>query len=215
MLDNIDWPGARQGDADQLDRPQLWRRVTFRPSRAAALEIFTAARHAVGRHLHGAGAGAPAGRQRHVRRSVQRWRRTRNRPAAWTDRPRGAANKEKTGVFTGGYAINPVNDRQIPVWIADYVMMGYGTGAIMAVPRDSATSPSPRSTAWRSAGSSPARTAQPALEEAYDSKDTGEMINSGPFDGTPVKGAVGKGHGLAGGQRNGAAVRSTTACATG
>jgi leucyl-tRNA synthetase len=42
--------------------------------------------------------------------------------------------KEKTGVFTGAYAINPVNDEQIPIWIADYVLMGYGTGAIMAVP---------------------------------------------------------------------------------
>ncbi|MEO0966581.1 MAG: leucine--tRNA ligase [Planctomycetota bacterium] len=42
--------------------------------------------------------------------------------------------KEKTGVFTGGYAVNPVNDQPIPVWVADYVMMGYGTGAIMAVP---------------------------------------------------------------------------------
>ncbi|MEM9250906.1 MAG: class I tRNA ligase family protein, partial [Planctomycetota bacterium] len=42
--------------------------------------------------------------------------------------------KEKTGVFTGGYAINPVNNQPIPVWVADYVMMGYGTGAIMAVP---------------------------------------------------------------------------------
>jgi leucyl-tRNA synthetase len=42
--------------------------------------------------------------------------------------------KEKTGVFTGGYAINPVNDERIPIWVADYVMMGYGTGAIMAVP---------------------------------------------------------------------------------
>jgi leucyl-tRNA synthetase len=47
---------------------------------------------------------------------------------------RGMADKEKTGVFTGGYAINPVNDENIPIWIADYVMMGYGTGAIMAVP---------------------------------------------------------------------------------
>ena len=44
------------------------------------------------------------------------------------------ANTEKTGVFTGGYAINPLNKKEIPVWIADYVMMDYGTGAIMAVP---------------------------------------------------------------------------------
>jgi len=42
--------------------------------------------------------------------------------------------KQKTGVFTGTYAINPVNTQRIPIWIADYVMMGYGTGAIMAVP---------------------------------------------------------------------------------
>ena len=43
-------------------------------------------------------------------------------------------NKEKTGVFTGAYATNPVNGKEIPVYIADYVLMGYGTGAIMAVP---------------------------------------------------------------------------------
>ncbi len=45
-----------------------------------------------------------------------------------------STEREKTGVFTGGYAINPVNDEKIPVWIADYVLMTYGTGAIMAVP---------------------------------------------------------------------------------
>ena len=45
-----------------------------------------------------------------------------------------AAEKEKTGVFTGAYAVNPVNGERIPVWIADYVLMSYGTGAIMAVP---------------------------------------------------------------------------------
>lgn len=47
---------------------------------------------------------------------------------------RMAEGKNKTGVFTGAYAINPVNSKKIPIWIADYVMMGYGTGAIMAVP---------------------------------------------------------------------------------
>ena len=47
---------------------------------------------------------------------------------------RGELNKGKTGVSTGAFAINPVNNSQIPIWIADYVMMGYGTGAIMAVP---------------------------------------------------------------------------------
>lgn len=44
------------------------------------------------------------------------------------------ANKDKTGVFTGSYALNPANNKKIPIWIADYVLMGYGTGAIMAVP---------------------------------------------------------------------------------
>ena len=43
-------------------------------------------------------------------------------------------SKEKTGVFTGAYAINPVNNEQVPIWISDYVLMSYGTGAIMAVP---------------------------------------------------------------------------------
>jgi len=42
--------------------------------------------------------------------------------------------KDKTGVFTGAYAINPVNDQKIPIWISDYVLISYGTGAIMAVP---------------------------------------------------------------------------------
>ncbi len=51
-----------------------------------------------------------------------------------SERDRQDASKEKTGVFTGAYAINPVNDARIPIWIADYVLTGYGTGAIMAVP---------------------------------------------------------------------------------
>lgn len=51
-----------------------------------------------------------------------------------SDLERGELNKEKTGVFTGAYAINPVNGKKIPVWTSDYVLMGYGTGAIMAVP---------------------------------------------------------------------------------
>ncbi len=50
------------------------------------------------------------------------------------EQQRTADAKEKTGVFTGAYALNPVNGQRIPVWIADYVLMGYGTGAIMAVP---------------------------------------------------------------------------------
>lgn len=50
------------------------------------------------------------------------------------DMERTELNKEKTGVFTGAYAINPVNNKEIPIWISDYVLTSYGTGAIMAVP---------------------------------------------------------------------------------
>ncbi len=50
------------------------------------------------------------------------------------DMERTELNKDKTGVFTGAYAINPVNGREIPIWISDYVLVSYGTGAIMAVP---------------------------------------------------------------------------------
>jgi leucyl-tRNA synthetase len=58
----------------------------------------------------------------------------RTRTARKSDLERTELSKEKTGVFTGAYAINPVNGEKIPIWIADYVLASYGTGAIMAVP---------------------------------------------------------------------------------
>ena len=54
--------------------------------------------------------------------------------ASKSDLERTELNKDKTGVFTGSYAINPVNNKKIPIWISDYVLVSYGTGAIMAVP---------------------------------------------------------------------------------
>ncbi len=54
--------------------------------------------------------------------------------ASKSDRERTELSKTKTGAFTGAYAVNPVNGENIPIWIADYVLSGYGTGAIMAVP---------------------------------------------------------------------------------
>src|SRR5690554_6888091 len=51
-----------------------------------------------------------------------------------SDLDRTDLNKDKTGVFTGAYAINPANGKKVPIWIADYVLISYGTGAIMAVP---------------------------------------------------------------------------------
>ena len=65
------------------------------------------------------------------REAVNAYRQT---AARKSDLQRQELDKEKTGVFTGGYAINPVNQERLPIWIADYVLMGYGTGAIMAVP---------------------------------------------------------------------------------
>ncbi len=58
----------------------------------------------------------------------------RDAAARKSDLQRQELEKEKTGVFTGGYVVNPVNHEPLPIWIADYVLMGYGTGAIMAVP---------------------------------------------------------------------------------
>jgi leucyl-tRNA synthetase len=107
---------------------------------------------------------------------------------------RGAKDKEKTGVFTGGYAVNPVNDERIPIWIADYVMMGYGTGAIMAVPahdeRDFEFAQKYGLEIRRVITGPDGATGE--LEQAWVSKDEGEMINSGAFDGTPVQSAAKK-----------------------
>src|SRR5439155_9139164 len=61
-------------------------------------------------------------------------RENRERAARKSDLERTDLAKEKTGVFTGAYAINPVNNEKIPIWTADYVLLGYGTGAIMGVP---------------------------------------------------------------------------------
>lgn len=106
---------------------------------------------------------------------------------------RTAADKEKTGVFTGGYAINPVNDERIPIWIADYVMMGYGTGAIMAVPAHDQ-----RDFEFARKFDLPVRVVvQPPIDASEEAQATGEslteawagdgtMVNSGPINGIPA-----------------------------
>ncbi len=113
-----------------------------------------------------------------------------------TDIDRESADREKTGVFTGAYAINPVNGAKIPIWVADYVLMGYGFGAIMAVPahdeRDFAFATKydlPIIEVIRMPGRGDA---DGALTEAYVSKYEGQIINSGQFDGTAVSEAVEK-----------------------
>jgi len=107
--------------------------------------------------------------------------------ARQSDIDREAADKEKTGVNTGGFVLNPVNGEKIPVWIADYVLMTYGTGAIMAVPahdqRDFEFA--------RKFGLEVRVVIQPEGMEALDGLTmstsvpaSGVMVNSGPLTGT-------------------------------
>ncbi len=109
--------------------------------------------------------------------------------ARQSDIDREAADKEKTGVFTGTYAINPVNQERIPIWIADYVLMTYGTGAIMAVPahdeRDFSFA--------RKYGLPVIPVIQPEGQPDLNGETMvtayvgpGLMVNSGPFNGTQV-----------------------------
>ena len=92
------------------------------------------------------------------------------------------ADKKKTGVFTGAYAINPVNGAKIPVWTADYVLITYGTGAIMAVPahdeRDWEFAKEFKLPILQVVG---AKEAVDVNERAWT--EDGPMVNSGPFDG--------------------------------
>ena len=95
---------------------------------------------------------------------------------------RQAEGKEKTGVFTGAYAVNPVNGEKAPIWVSDYVLMGYGTGAIMAVPAHDQ-----RDFEFATKFNLEIRTVISPdgeiheLKEAYTEK--GQMVNSGRFNG--------------------------------
>ncbi|NKB89864.1 MAG: leucine--tRNA ligase [Acidobacteria bacterium] len=99
---------------------------------------------------------------------------------------RSAEDREKTGVFTGSYAQNPASGEKIPIWIADYVMVGYGTGAIMAVPaHDQRDFEFARKfdLEVRPVITSPEGVVDAAaMTEAY--VGAGAMFNSGPIDGT-------------------------------
>ena len=111
-----------------------------------------------------------------------------------SDIERTSTTNEKTGVFTGRYAINPVNGKEIPIYISDYVLMGYGTGAIMAVPahdqRDFDFA--------KKFGLEIIPVVDPEDEtiDLYDLKEAfvaeGRMINSGQFDGLGNREAIPK-----------------------
>jgi leucyl-tRNA synthetase len=110
--------------------------------------------------------------------------------ARHTEIERLSTDREKTGVFTGSYAINPVNGERIPIWIADYVLASYGTGAIMAVPahdeRDFAFARRfelPIRRVVAAPGSEP----DAPMDDAYVAHAAGEqLVNSGEFSGLPA-----------------------------
>jgi len=112
-----------------------------------------------------------------------------------SDDDRAAEDRVRTGVFTGAYGVNPVSGHKVPIWIADYVLMGYGTGAIMAVPAHDARDfdfarryglPTPVvivATADEANGPTPDGE---ALTAAFISKE-GYTVNSDRFSGLPAK----------------------------
>jgi leucyl-tRNA synthetase len=114
-----------------------------------------------------------------------------NQSRQLTDIERLSTEKEKDGVFIGAYVVNQVNGEKVPVWIADYVLLGYGTGAVMAVPAHDE-----RDFAFAKKYNLPIKTviAPPdwqggKLEEAYI--EPGIMINSDKFDGLPNEQGIG------------------------
>lgn len=116
--------------------------------------------------------------------------RTKNR----SERERMAEVRKVSGAFTGAYGINPITGAKLPIWIADYVLMGYGTGAIMTVPahdsRDFAFARHFNLPIIQVVKKPGAETTDPATwEESFDAKD-GELVNSGFLDGMPVKKAI-------------------------
>jgi leucyl-tRNA synthetase len=110
--------------------------------------------------------------------------------ARQTEIERLSTDREKTGVFTGAYAINPVNGERIPIWTADYVLAGYGTGAIMAVPahdeRDFAFARR-FNLPIRRVVAAPGTEADDPMDDAYVAHAAGErLVNSGEFTGLPA-----------------------------
>jgi len=119
----------------------------------------------------------------------------RARAAARSEMDRMMADREKTGVFTGGYATNPVNEERIPVWIADYVLVSYSSGAVMAVPahdqRDFEFARQfdlPIVSVIRPEGAE--LLAGSDMAESY--AGPGVMVNSGPIDGIETTDAWGR-----------------------
>ena len=105
-----------------------------------------------------------------------------------SDLDRGDLNKNKTGVFLGEYALNPVNGERIPIWIADYVLMSYGTGAIMAVPGHD-----DRDHEFAKKYNLPIRevvSGGDITKEAYTDNEKGVLVNSSNDNGLDLNGKL-------------------------
>lgn len=108
-----------------------------------------------------------------------------------TEIERLSTEKEKTGVFTGAYAVNPFNQARIPIWIADYVLVTYGTGAIMAVPaHDQRDFEFARKYGLEVVPVFEVEGVDASLPYERAHPEGTRMINSGPFDGTPAREAI-------------------------
>ena len=189
QFDSIDWPDTiRHAQTNWIGRSE-GAHVTFRTEAGEPLEVFTtrpdtlwgatfmvlAPEHPLVPSL------TTDERRAEVDSYVEAARRE-------TDIERLAVGREKTGVFTGGYAINPVNDERIPVWIADYVLLSYGTGAIMAVPAHDE-----RDHAFATQFGLEIRPVigdGDAVPAELPTMAAGPMINSGPLTGTPADEAI-------------------------
>jgi leucyl-tRNA synthetase len=191
-LDNLDWPER----VKVMQRNWIGRsegaRLTFQLEAGPGLEVFTTRPDTV----YGATFMVMAPEHPLVetittpaqRAAVEAYREAARRETE-IERLSTDESKPKTGVFTGAYAINPLTDERIPVWIADYVLMSYGTGAIMAVPAHDE-----RDFQFARAFDLPIRVViQPVdgepldpatMDESYHGPGT--MVNSGQFDGKAV-----------------------------
>ena len=134
-LDDLDWPeGIKLLQRNWIGRSE-GAEVEFRLDKEQKIRVFTTRPDT----LYGATYMVLAPEHSFVDLVVteEQWpavREYRERATRKSDLERTELAKEKTGVFTGAYAVNPVNNEKIPIWIADYVLLGYGTGAIMGVP---------------------------------------------------------------------------------
>ncbi|MDQ2684121.1 MAG: leucine--tRNA ligase, partial [Chloroflexota bacterium] len=188
-LDTVDWPErVRTMQRNWIGRSE-GARVTFMTETGEPIEVFTTRPDT----LWGATFMVLAPEHPLVDRLTTSERkaaveayREQTRRTSEVERMIVDASKGRTGEFTGSYAINPVTDERIPIWIADYVLMGYGTGAIMAVPfgdqRDFEFARAfglPIRAVVKPADGSPFDPAE--MTEAYHGEGT--MLDSGQFTG--------------------------------